>query len=407
MNDGSTDGTLAILEKLSRAEPRIRVLTRPRNRGLGQTLREGFAAARHDVVLYSDADMPYDLSIVKDALPLLRDCDLVAGYRLNRGEGLKRRLYSRAYNGLVRRVFGLRVRDVNFSFKLFKRALLESVSLESAGSFIDAELLAKAQRAGFRIREIGIEYRPRRTGASNLSSLSTILTILREGFAARRRLGPAPRTDPARHFRGGSWKDRWHARCRWSSAPFEALEERLPREGAVLDYGCGHGLFSFLLAERAAGRSVRGFDIDERKLGLARRRFPALPNLAFDTRDPASQGTAFTGAALVDVLQYLPRGDKEALLKKVDALLRPGGTLLIKEIDTSPLWKYLWTYAQELAVLHVLRATRRATGHRGMFYEDAAWYRARLEELGQSVDVVRLDGGRLHPHVMIVGRKRA
>jgi hypothetical protein len=80
----------------------------------------------------------------------------------------------------VRLAFGLRVRDVNFAFKLCRREVLDKVRLASEGSFIDAELLIRAQQAGFEIIQFGVDYFPRTRGESTLASNATILRLLRE-----------------------------------------------------------------------------------------------------------------------------------------------------------------------------------------------------------------------------------
>src|SRR5690606_4871106 len=119
---------------------------------------------------------------------------VVAGYRLTRSEGFRRALYTAAYNGLVRLLFGLRVRDVNCPLKLFRREGFDAEGLHSTGSFIDAEILARARRNGFRIVEFGASYTPRTHGISTLSRPSVIVGILKELVAYRRgRLGPSGR----------------------------------------------------------------------------------------------------------------------------------------------------------------------------------------------------------------------
>jgi hypothetical protein len=84
----------------------------------------------------------------------------------------------------VRTLFGLKVRDVNFAFKLFRREVLQAVTLTSEGSFIDAEFLLRARKAGFSIIQIGLDYFPRTRGTSTLASLPVIVNILKE-LAAR------------------------------------------------------------------------------------------------------------------------------------------------------------------------------------------------------------------------------
>src|SRR4029077_5983856 len=154
------------------------------------------ATATRQWILYIDSDLPIRMEDALAAVPLTDAADMVIGYRVNRCEGLKREIMSWCYNRLIRVLFGLRVRDVNFAFKLFRREVMRQVHLESEGSFIDAELLLEARRAGFRIAEIGLNYYPRVAGTSTLASSSGVLKLLRE----RLRYGwnaPARRRNPA------------------------------------------------------------------------------------------------------------------------------------------------------------------------------------------------------------------
>lgn len=191
VDDASTDRTGAIADELAAEDARVRALHNPRNRTLGGALREGLAAARGAVVLYTDADLPADLEQLPRALRLLDDqeAELLAGYRFDRtGEGVRRALLARAYNLVLRVLFGLRVRDVNFAFKLVRRSLLDRIRLRSEGSFIDAELLLRARRAGARVIQMGMDYFPRGRGASTLSSPRVVFGILREMAASWREL---------------------------------------------------------------------------------------------------------------------------------------------------------------------------------------------------------------------------
>jgi glycosyltransferase involved in cell wall biosynthesis len=183
VDDASTDKTAAIADELAAADDHVRVVHHDVNRSLGGSVRTGLAEARCDVVLYTDADMPFDLADLGKALRLMRvyEADILSAYRLDRtGEGVKRTLYSYIYNSMVRMLLGMRLRDVNFAFKLLRRDILQHIDLESEGSFIDVELLAKAQRRGFHIIQFGVDYFPRDRGTSTLSSPAVISTILKE-----------------------------------------------------------------------------------------------------------------------------------------------------------------------------------------------------------------------------------
>jgi len=183
VDDASTDGTAVLADSLAAADSRVRVIHNPVNRKLGGALRAGYDAARKDLVFYTDADLPIDLRELPRAARLLeyQQADVVAAYRFDRtSEGLLRALYTFCYNHLVRTLFGLRVRDVNFAFKLFRRSILQKFTLVSEGSFIDAEFLLRARKAGCPIIQIGLDYFPRTRGASTLASLGVIADILRE-----------------------------------------------------------------------------------------------------------------------------------------------------------------------------------------------------------------------------------
>lgn len=191
VDDASQDATRAIAQELAAAEPRIRVIAQPVRRTLGGTLRTGFAAASKDLVLYTDADLPFDFQQLPRALRLLefQEADMLSAYRFDRTlEGPKRAVYTFFYTLLVRLLFDLPIKDVNFAFKLFRRSLLSRFPLKSQGSFIDAELLIRCRRAGARIIQIGVDYFPRTRGVSTLSSTGVIFRILREMAALYREL---------------------------------------------------------------------------------------------------------------------------------------------------------------------------------------------------------------------------
>ncbi len=188
VDDKSTDRTGEIADRLAAGDAHIRVIHHERNRKLGGSMKTGFAAATGDLVLYTDADLPFDMSELPRAVRLLReyDVDIISAYRFDRtGEGLLRGVYTWVYNGLVKALFGVKVRDINFAFKLCRSRIFDHVALESEGSFIDAELVIRATRLGYEIMQMGVDYFPRTRGESTLSSPGVILTILREMWTLR------------------------------------------------------------------------------------------------------------------------------------------------------------------------------------------------------------------------------
>jgi len=191
VDDASTDRTPQLAAALAEDDPHVRVVRHPVNRKLGGSMRSGFDAATGDVVLYTDADLPFEMTEVARALRVLQmyEVDLVSAYRLDRtGEGPRRAIYSFFYNGMIQLVFGTRIRDINFAFKLCRRRVLDHVTLKSEGSFIDAELVIRAQRSGFQILQIGVDYFPRTRGVSTLSSFGVIRTMVGEMVRLRSEL---------------------------------------------------------------------------------------------------------------------------------------------------------------------------------------------------------------------------
>lgn len=182
VDDGSTDRTPALADELAAKYAEVKAVHHDRNYKLGRTLRTGFAAATKDLVFYTDADLPIDFRDVHRGVDLLlRDgADVVAGYRLERGESWWRGIYSVVYNRLINALFRLGAEDVNFSYKLFTKKALQKLPLTSEGSFIDAEILARAKLAGLRVTRLGVHYFPRRAGRSTLASPGVILKILAE-----------------------------------------------------------------------------------------------------------------------------------------------------------------------------------------------------------------------------------
>jgi predicted glycoside hydrolase/deacetylase ChbG (UPF0249 family) len=204
VDDASTDATPRLADDLHDADPtHITVVHHAHNQGLGGSIKTGLTNATGDLVLYTDADLPCDLleSLTRAArLMRIYDADIVSAYRHDRtAEGPRRAVYTFAYNFLIRFGFGLRVRDVNFAFKLVRKPVLEAIGgLQSVGSFIDAELLIRAHRMGFHTIQFGVDYFPRTRGVSTLSSGSTIATILREMATLRPELAKVrPLEEPA------------------------------------------------------------------------------------------------------------------------------------------------------------------------------------------------------------------
>jgi len=188
VDDASTDATGEIADRRAAEDPRVKVVHHLVNRKLGGAMKTGFATATGDLILYTDADLPFDMSELPRAVRLLReyDADIVSAYRLDRtGEGYLRSVYTFVYNVLIRSLFHVKARDINFAFKLCRARVFDHVELRSEGSFIDAELVIRSTRLGYEMLQFGVDYFPRTRGVSTLSSPAVIRTILQEMWELR------------------------------------------------------------------------------------------------------------------------------------------------------------------------------------------------------------------------------
>src|SRR5262249_55961245 len=162
-------------------------------RGYGAGLRSGLREARGELVFFSDADLQFDLAEIATLLAHARDFDIVAGYREPRRDPWGRRLLAAVWGALVRRLFGLRVRDIDCGVKVVRRHVLAALPIASVGAFVNTEILVRAAREGFRIHEVPVSHRRRRFGrqsgarphviARALVELATLARELRRPLA--------------------------------------------------------------------------------------------------------------------------------------------------------------------------------------------------------------------------------
>jgi glycosyltransferase involved in cell wall biosynthesis len=182
VDDGSTDSTSAAVAELIKCHPEVRLIGHKGNRGYGAALRTGFAAARESIVFFTDGDGQFDIGEIDRLIPLLGSAEIVAGYRLKRRDPLVRSVNACFFNLLIRALFGMNHRDINCAFKLIKREILEAISLTSNGALINAEILVKARRAGFKVAQIGVHHYPRPMGRQTGANLDVIFRMFREVY---------------------------------------------------------------------------------------------------------------------------------------------------------------------------------------------------------------------------------
>jgi glycosyltransferase involved in cell wall biosynthesis len=183
VDDGSRDGTGKIADSLAVADPRVKVVHHPRNRGYGAALTSGFAASRGDHVMFMDADRQFDVADLALLAPFVGAFDIVAGFRMERHDPLHRRIFAEIFNVTVRVLFGVHLRDIDCAFKVFRGDLLRSLRLTAPGALINTEIQAKARRQGATLEQVGVHHYPRVAGEATGGSLRVILRAMGETVA--------------------------------------------------------------------------------------------------------------------------------------------------------------------------------------------------------------------------------
>lgn len=195
VNDGSTDATGARVAEVAALWPRVRLLTHSTNLGYGAALRTGFEAARFELVAFTDADGQFYLDDLEDLVTLARECPVAVGWRVGRKDPWRRRFLSWGYNRLARLFLGTGVRDCDCALKVFQRDALQYLLPESAGYFVNSEMLCRARQLGFAVAEVGVRHRARRNGTSKVSLAEvprTFATLVHFWWRHVVRAKPAP-----------------------------------------------------------------------------------------------------------------------------------------------------------------------------------------------------------------------
>jgi glycosyltransferase involved in cell wall biosynthesis len=180
VNDGSRDQTGAKVRALMSQYPNVRLVEHLKNLGYGAAVYSGFTAATKEWVFLTDADRQFDLSEIHRFLPNVERADLILGYRAPRRDPFHRRLYGWGWSLLTTILFGYTARDVDCAFKLFKREILDHITIQSRGATFSAEFLVRAKRAGYKSAEVPVSHLPRRAGKQTGARLDVVTRAFRE-----------------------------------------------------------------------------------------------------------------------------------------------------------------------------------------------------------------------------------
>ena len=163
VDDGSTDGSSQILDRLAAEHPVVTVLHFDRNHGQSAGFDAGFKRSNGVLVVTMDGDLQNDPEDIGTLLPYAREYDLVCGWRTERHDTLMRKISSRVANAVRNVVTGDRVHDTGCSLKIFRRCVIERLQLFNG---MHRFFPALALMHGFTVIEVPVRHHPRMHGIS-------------------------------------------------------------------------------------------------------------------------------------------------------------------------------------------------------------------------------------------------
>lgn len=188
VNDGSKDKTKEIAEGLKKEVKNLKLINHEKNKGYGEALKSGFIASQKDLVVFTDSDLQIDISEISKILNLIDEYPTVIGYRINRQDNFIRRINAFLWKVLMRAVLGLKVKDIDCAFKMFKKEVIGDINLKSSGALVSAELLTKIINRGYKIKEIPVKHYPRIEGKQTGNKPKVVFRAFKELIILRKEI---------------------------------------------------------------------------------------------------------------------------------------------------------------------------------------------------------------------------
>lgn len=189
VNDGSSDNTKQIVDKLSSTNSKVFLVNHKINKGYGSALRSGFDEAKKEFIFFMDSDGQFDVQDLDRLLPLASGENVVLGYREDRADSFMRSLNAWMYAMYIYLMFGLNVKDMDCAFKIFPTKAYQNIKpIKAGGALFTAEFLIKLKRAGFNFKEVPVRHFPRQFGTQSGANIKVILRMFKESWKLRNEL---------------------------------------------------------------------------------------------------------------------------------------------------------------------------------------------------------------------------
>lgn len=181
-----------------------------------------------------------------------------------------------------------------------------------------------------------------------------------------------------------------YAFLRLKLSPLLKLERHVPQTGTILDLGCGTGIFANILHLGSPKRKILGVDLSKSRVETAKKVSNKNSHLDFVVGDVNTfYFKDYEIITLIDLLHHMPFHEQEDLLRKIYLRMHDEGLLLIKDLEKSPYWKYIFHYIQD------------SLSYRGsrLYFLSAQEMQKLLTGIGFGVEIISLASGYPHPHV--------
>lgn len=318
LDGGSSDDTVGVAQRCG-----ARVV-RQLQEGYGNAFREGLAACSREYVVTLDADLSHDPRVLADLLALRSTADLVVASRYvpfgHANMPRLRRTLSRILNFVYGHLLDLPLRDLSSGYRLYRRAMLQQLKLESPNFDVLPEALVKAYALGFRVREIPFHYWPRSAGQSHARlwkfGQSYAHTLLRL-WALRNSIASADYD-----YRG--FHSRHPVQRYWQRKRYEIVTGFAGEYERGVDVGCGSSVILEALPR------VVGVDISLPKLRFLRNH-ASRELVQGDVRCLPFPDEAFDLFVCSQVIEHIPQDPR--IFAEFARLLRPRGTLVLGTPD--------------------------------------------------------------------------
>jgi len=188
VNDGSKDQTKQLVLALCKQNKRVKLINHAKNQGYGSTVFDGLKSAKKDLIFFTDSDLQFKIDELDRFFLQINEFDVVIGYRSPRSDPFMRILNAWAWKQLIRVVFGIKIKDVDCAFKLFRRDSISDLYVRSRGAMFSAEMIIKLLSQKKKIKQLPVSHYRRMAGSPTGAKPSVIAKAFRELSSVRKEL---------------------------------------------------------------------------------------------------------------------------------------------------------------------------------------------------------------------------